>query len=333
MKAAALLCLLACAGYAAACAHTYTHDRGLLADAACPYNHQQAGWDWKAQDSACGWTCGGTSQSPINVPARSHAQLDERLRANTKFGLAKNITVLNLGHAIQVEWASLIGNQASVPICGNSIHGLYSLANPNKECRRPAYAAIEPLQFHFHGTSEHLLSGRSTQLELHIVTKIVNRTGHILPKECQNGEKCLAVFGVLYDLNVDTAAMKGDARIERIISALPQGCPEAGRECTNAMAGDLDLSALLPSPKAFGKNNWSKAQPKYSTYSGSLTTPPCSQGVMWHVFSEVKATLSYFQAVKLQVALSTVMEGEHPGANRLNNRWVLPLNGRKVFGA
>lgn len=31
MKAAALLCLLACAGYAAACAHTYTHSRGLMA--------------------------------------------------------------------------------------------------------------------------------------------------------------------------------------------------------------------------------------------------------------------------------------------------------------
>ena len=31
MKIAALLCLLACAGYAAACAHTYTHNRGLMA--------------------------------------------------------------------------------------------------------------------------------------------------------------------------------------------------------------------------------------------------------------------------------------------------------------
>jgi len=32
---------------------------------------------------------------------------------------------------------------------------------------------IEPLQFHFHATSEHLLSGKSAQLELHIVTKMV----------------------------------------------------------------------------------------------------------------------------------------------------------------
>ena len=35
MKVAALLCLLACAGYAAACAHTYTHSRGLMAVRSC----------------------------------------------------------------------------------------------------------------------------------------------------------------------------------------------------------------------------------------------------------------------------------------------------------
>lgn len=132
-----------------------------------------------------------------------------------------------------------------------------------QECKSLTYAAIEPLQFHFHGepggnnnwkvtttinitaltvrsalsrgltggglpgvpppvharhppaahcsrsvlpapscragTSEHLLSGRSTQLELHIVTKVVARKGFSLPKECRNGETCLAVFGVLYE--------------------------------------------------------------------------------------------------------------------------------------
>ncbi len=32
-------------------------------------------------------------------------------------------------------------------------------------------------------------------------------------------------------LNVDTAATVGDARIQRIIDALPQECEEAGRTC------------------------------------------------------------------------------------------------------
>ena len=55
------------------------------------------------------------------------------------------------------------------------------------------------------------------------------------------------------------------------------------------------LSALWPAPP----------QPISPAHSPCLP-PPCSSQ---QVFSEVKATLSYFQAVKLQTALSTVMEG------------------------
>lgn len=39
------------------------------------------------------------------------------------------------------------------------------------------------------------------------------------------------------------------------------------------MSGSLDLSELLPGTDA----------PGYYAYTGSLTTPPCTQGVMWHV--------------------------------------------------
>jgi hypothetical protein len=37
-------------------------------DEHCHYNHNRAGRDWPALDDHCHWTCGGMSQSPINVP-------------------------------------------------------------------------------------------------------------------------------------------------------------------------------------------------------------------------------------------------------------------------
>lgn len=45
--------------------------------------------------------------------------------------------------------------------------------NVAASCRRVARLSLPPLQFHFHSTSEHLLSGRSTMLEFHLVTKLV----------------------------------------------------------------------------------------------------------------------------------------------------------------
>ena len=40
--------------------------------------------------------------------------------------------VVNSPLQIQVEWASLVNNQAAVPICDGSIYGLYKLNRPNR---------------------------------------------------------------------------------------------------------------------------------------------------------------------------------------------------------
>lgn len=45
----------------------------------CHYSHVQAGADWKEHDAACGWTCGGSSQSPINVPTSDRRRRRRRL--------------------------------------------------------------------------------------------------------------------------------------------------------------------------------------------------------------------------------------------------------------
>lgn len=58
----------------------------------------------------------------------------------------------------------------------------------------------------------------------------------------------------------------------------------------------------------------------FYTYAGSLTTPPCSEGVNWYVLSQ-PITMSAAQLVTLQTTFYNN-----------NNRFSQPLNGRVVTG-
>ena len=65
----------------------------------------------------------------------------------------------------------------------------------------------------------------------------------------------------------------------------------------------------------------------YFTYSGSLTTPPCTEGVRWFVM-QTPVPVSAFVIQQLHTITS-----QFPGYNGFanNNRPVLPLNGRTVL--
>ncbi len=104
----------------------------------------------------------------------------------------------------------------------------------------------ELVQFHFHRPSEERINGKPFDMVAHLVHKSV--------------EGKLAVIAVLLD--------RGSAQpvIQNIWNNLPL---EKGDE---VMAkGQIDLMALLPTDR------------RYFTYMGSLTTPPCSEGVLWMV--------------------------------------------------
>jgi carbonic anhydrase len=107
------------------------------------------------------------------------------------------------------------------------------------------------IQFHFHAPSEHTFDGRSLPLELHFVN------------EAENGS--LAVLGVMA---VEGAA---NAAYDELIAALPDSEGKA------ATVTGVDVAALLP-PDAADAERW--------VYEGSLTTPPCSEGVSWSVFAK-----------------------------------------------
>ena len=102
------------------------------------------------------------------------------------------------------------------------------------------------VQFHFHRPSEERINGRLFDMVAHLVHKDM--------------EGRLAVIAVLLD--------RGSSHpiIQTIWNNLPL---EKGEEV--AARAVLDLNALLPADR------------RYYTYMGSLTTPPCSEGVLWMV--------------------------------------------------
>lgn len=105
----------------------------------------------------------------------------------------------------------------------------------------------ELAQFHFHTPSEHTVDGKQSPMEVHFVHK--SKQGKY------------AVVGVMIEEGVSTT----DA-IDVIWNFAPKHAGE------KKIAG-LYFQALTLLPRKGG----------YYKYDGSLTTPPCSEGIAWHV--------------------------------------------------
>lgn len=139
----------------------------------------------------------------------------------------------------------------------------------------------ELVQFHFHAPSEHTIDGEHAPLEVHLVHKSAG------------GE--LAVIGVLVEEG------EHDVLWDPIIGNLPDSQGD-DRRLENL---DLDMNELRPLPKI------------YYRYQGSLTTPPCSEGVQWIVMAE-KRQISSGQMAEMVSHLHD------------NNRPVQPLGARTI---
>jgi carbonic anhydrase len=142
--------------------------------------------------------------------------------------------------------------------------------------------AYELKQFHFHAPSENTINGKHFPLEGHLVH--------------QDKEGRLAVVAIMF----------GDGAANPVIASLWKEMPVKEGD-KHAIAAPLNAADLLP------------AERHYYRFEGSLTTPPCSEGVSWLV---VTAPVT---ASKAQVAAFTKAMGH------ANNRPVQPLNARQVL--
>jgi carbonic anhydrase len=110
-------------------------------------------------------------------------------------------------------------------------------------------------QFHFHHPSEEEVGGKDLPLVAHLVH--ADADGH------------LAVVAVLFQL--------GSAN--PLIDTLWKNIPSAKGKAQDIPSVSIQVGDLLPNERG------------YFTYAGSLTTPPCSEGVTWYVLKN-SATIS-----------------------------------------
>lgn len=138
------------------------------------------------------------------------------------------------------------------------------------------------LQFHFHAPSEHTVAGNLYDMEMHLV------------HESENG--VLAVIGVLIK----------SGSINTAFTPFWHDLLSVSGESEQINEVILNAFDLLPSTKHTYR------------YNGSLTTPPCSEGVKWFVLTTpIEMSQSQIGAFK------AIFSG--------NNRPVQPLNGRELL--
>jgi carbonic anhydrase len=105
------------------------------------------------------------------------------------------------------------------------------------------------IQFHFHRPSEERINGRQFEMVAHLVHKDLDGR--------------LAVVAVLMDQG------KAHPLVQMVWNNLPLEKNQEQVAMTN-----LDMTLLLPELR------------QYYTYMGSLTTPPCTEGVLWMVMKQ-----------------------------------------------
>jgi carbonic anhydrase len=140
---------------------------------------------------------------------------------------------------------------------------------------------FELLQFHFHSPSEHQIQGRSFPLEAHLVHR--------------NARSELAVVAILFQY----------------------GEPNRSLAAIEASAAS-EIGKVVPLDIALEDLGTVSAQEKYYRYSGSLTTPPCTEGVRWYVLESARSVS------REQVSAFVDLIGEDArGPQPLNARLVL----------
>lgn len=180
-------------------------------------------------------------------------------------------------------------NKSLPPIEFHYISGSMTLTNTGHtvQVTAPAGSYIvvggtryDLVQFHFHHPGEEAVKGKLPDMTLHLVHKSAD--GKIVV--------------VAVRLN------EGDPNA--VLAALWQHLPKTSG-ATDKLADAMSPAGLLPTDRG------------YWTYEGSLTAPPCTEGVRWFIFEQ-------------QVEISRAQLKAFAALYKVNSRLIQDTRGRKI---
>ncbi|KAI8517305.1 Eukaryotic-type carbonic anhydrase [Branchiostoma belcheri] len=286
----------------------------LLVLATTPSAEGATAWDYGSGSTGpANWatavtnsSCGGSSQSPINIVSATATQQTYTAFTLTGYDTVPSdvtMTMSNNGHSVAV---ALTSASNAISMSGGGLTGTYIAA-----------------QFHFHWGSqsdltvgsEHTLNGNAYPGELHIVH--YSSTYSSLGDAVASGSAtALAVLGFFMEVEVDGDDNSGLAPIVDNM----QNVNDSGD--SYQFTTNFALNTMLPSSKT-----------NFFRYSGSLTTPSCNEVVAWTVFENtIKISQSQMNAL-VTGAYYTAEAGQAAAVMADNYRPVQNLNTRTVYSS
>jgi carbonic anhydrase len=236
-------------------------------------------------------TCGLFSQSPINILTNNMVKgvtLGSLSFYNYDSVANYMLNVTNTGHGVQINVPN-----TSYRFYGEGLIGQYTLE-----------------QLHFHWSqvngqgSEHLVDGKSHSMEIHMVHFDALKYRSV--SEALQDPQGVAVLGIF--VTIDNASPQLNQAIGSISTHL-SAITYPGQVTTMS---PFSMQSLLP------KTN------DYYRYHGSLTTPGCTESLMWTVFKD-PVYVSQAQMDSFRTIFG------HDGVLEKNNRPTQALNNRPVY--